>query len=119
MQFLIGPRTKFSQLMQLKNNLRACGQLRLQTTVEKASTVGSSSTKMNDMPQTAQNEISIPISLSTANQREMTKFKVNQAVNKFQKHAGDTGSAAVQSTCRSNSLQYFHNLTNFLVSPYS
>lgn len=56
-----------------------------------------SSTKLNDFPSNIPWDSSMPISTSTANQSEITKLKVNSAVKRFQKHDGDTGSAAVQS----------------------
>lgn len=37
------------------------------------------------------------VSIETANQRQLTKHKINVAIKKFQKHRSDTGSAAVQS----------------------
>ena len=37
------------------------------------------------------------ISLQTASQQEIVKFKISDAVKRFQKHELDTGSSAVQS----------------------
>jgi small subunit ribosomal protein S15 len=39
---------------------------------------------------------SIPLSLRTANQSELTKHKIGLAIEKFKSHTSDTGSAAVQ-----------------------
>ena len=41
-------------------------------------------------------DVAKPVSLSTASQREITKFKVNEAILNIQQHGGDTGSAPVQ-----------------------
>ena len=41
-------------------------------------------------------DIAKPVSLSTASQQEITKYKVQQAILNIQMHGGDTGSAPVQ-----------------------
>ena len=41
-------------------------------------------------------DIAKPVSLATASQKEITKFKVNLAIQKIQQHSLDTGSAPVQ-----------------------
>lgn len=40
--------------------------------------------------------IAIPLSLATANQKEITRHKIAHVISKFQKQEADTGSASVQ-----------------------
>jgi small subunit ribosomal protein S15 len=52
--------------------------------------------KFRDFRASLPNDIAKPVSLSTASQQEITKYKVQQAIVNIQKHGGDTGSAPVQ-----------------------
>lgn len=52
--------------------------------------------KICDFRASLPSDIAKPVSLSTASQQEITKYKIQQAIRNIQAHGGDTGSAPVQ-----------------------
>lgn len=91
--------TKMEPISSKKVSSRAKPSLLLQSAKEKVTPNPSDNVfilREFDGTNNANSIISLPLSMSTANQQQITAYKVNQAVKKFQKHDGDTGSAAVQ-----------------------
>lgn len=94
MQFREFRRTATNIVRFLPRDSRMC----MSTAPSSSSSNSAPTIRLRDFPAhlNVATNVALPISLATANQKEITEYKIGLCIKKFQMHVTDSGSAAVQ-----------------------